>query len=103
CALFGLTRPAPDGLAVRRRLAPLPRRHIDRMPPHLREAHAQWALTREQPDEEAAERATAIARVLLSAGDEREVAEHHLLAIGIEPRLAALAIARCDPPPPEAA
>jgi hypothetical protein len=99
CGLFGLTRPAPDGLAVRRRVAPLPRRHVDRMPAHLREAHAAWALSREQPDELAAERATAIARVLLSAGDERDVAEHHLLAIGIEPRIASLAIARCELPP----
>jgi hypothetical protein len=99
CGLFGLTRPAADGLAVRRRLAPLPRRHVDRMPAHLREAHVSWALSREQPDELAAERATAIARVLLSAGDERDVAEHHLLAIGVEPRIASLAIARCDPPP----
>lgn len=103
CGLFGLTRPAADGLAVRRRLAPLPRRHVERMPAHLREAHASWARSREQPDEQAAERATAIARVLLSAGEERDVAEHHLLAIGFEPRIAALAITRCDPPPPDAA
>lgn len=99
CALFGLTRPAADGLAVRRRLAPLPRRHVERMPEHLRAAHAEWTQHRDAPAEADLERATAIARVLRSAGDERDVAEHHLLAIGVEPRLAALAIARCDPPP----
>jgi hypothetical protein len=97
CGLFGLTRAAPDGLAVRRRLAPLPRRHVERMPPHLRTAHEDWAPMRQQPDELALARATSIARVLLSAGDEPEVAEHHLLAIGVQPRLAALALHRCSP------
>jgi hypothetical protein len=99
CSMFGLTRPAPDGLGVRRHVAPLPRRHVERMPPHLRAAHAEWIAGRGQPAEMALERATAIARVLRSAGDERDVAEHHLLAIGVEPRLAALALARCDEPP----
>jgi hypothetical protein len=102
CGLFGLTRPASDGLAVRRKLAPLPRRHVDKMPPHLQAAHADWAPHRQQPDELALARATAIARVLLSAGDEPEIAEHHLLALGVAPQLAALALARCEPFPDEA-
>jgi len=97
CSLFGLTRPVDDGLGVRRKLVPLPRRLIDRLPPHLQAAHAEWTPVRQQPDELMLARATAIARVLLGGGDEPEVAEHHLLAIGVPPRLAALALHRCEP------
>ncbi len=101
CAMFGLTRSSTEGLAVRRKLAPLPRRLLDKLPPHLQAAHAEWTPARRQPDELALARATSIARVLLSAGDEPEIAEHHLLAIGIAPRLAALALGRCEPFPGE--
>lgn len=101
CALFGLTRTSDDGIVVRRKVAPLPRRLIDKLPAHLQVAHAEWAPARQQPDELALARATSIARVLLSAGDEPEIAEQHLIAIGVQPRLAALALGRCEPFPDE--
>ena len=46
CVDFRLARPhGPGALAVRRRLAPLPRRHLDRLPPSLQARHAEWSAS----------------------------------------------------------
>jgi hypothetical protein len=43
CDRFGLLqRPSPDHLAVRRFVGPLPERHIARLHPSLRDAHAAY-------------------------------------------------------------
>ena len=101
CAMFGLTRSSTDGLGVRRKLAPLPRRLLDKLPPHLQAAHAEWTPVRQQPDELALARATSIARVRAQRRRRaRGSPSTHLLAIGVSPRLAAAArLGRCDPFP----
>ena len=43
CAMFGLAQPTRTGLAVRRRVPPLAARHLERLPSHLKEAHADWS------------------------------------------------------------
>ena len=45
CEMFGACRIArgPDTVSVRSVLAPLPRRHLDRLSPELRTLHGTWA------------------------------------------------------------
>lgn len=95
CAMFGLARSTPAGFHVRRRVPPLPRRHLDRLPPHLQRAHGDWTRSTSPPEEELLARATTIARVLLSGDVEPDVVEHRLIAVGVAPNLAALAMERC--------
>jgi hypothetical protein len=40
--MFGVAQSGRGALAVRRVLPPVSQRHLDRMPPHLREAHGAW-------------------------------------------------------------
>ena len=40
--MFGIAQSVRGSLATRRMLPPVSQRHLDRMPPHLREAHAGW-------------------------------------------------------------
>jgi hypothetical protein len=40
--MFGVAQSGRGALAVRRVLPPVSQRHLDRMPPHLREAHEGW-------------------------------------------------------------
>jgi hypothetical protein len=50
---FDMARIVGDGLAVRRKLPPLPRRHVLRLPPHLAERHRallEATLQRREPD-----------------------------------------------------
>jgi hypothetical protein len=44
--MFGVAQTARTGLAVRRVLPPVPQRHLQRMPPHLRSAHDDWLRDR---------------------------------------------------------
>ncbi|MFM8627093.1 MAG: hypothetical protein ACKOCC_09150 [Actinomycetota bacterium] len=48
CEMFGACRTSADGstIAVRRALAPLPRRHLARMPAILRDHHDAWSTRR---------------------------------------------------------
>lgn len=89
---FGMARPGPDGLEVRRRLPPLSPRHLNRLPVSLREAHRAWVTPPEDLHREH-ERAHAAATGLIAVGDEPELVEQHLRAMGIHPRLAAQAVA----------
>lgn len=91
CILFGAAQPIPDGLAVRRRLPPVAERHLARMPPHLRDAHRSWSVRSCTIDDLA--RGTALAEVMVAAGDDVEVVERQLLAVGVPP---AAATAACD-------
>jgi hypothetical protein len=43
CTIFGLAQFVGDALAVRRRVPPLPQRHLQRLPQALQMAHAVWA------------------------------------------------------------
>jgi hypothetical protein len=86
CVLFGVAQPVPDGLAVRRRLPTVSMRHLSRMPAGLQERHAQWTVRRATlPD---VERGRALATVMLAAGDDPEVVERQLLALGVSPEAA---------------
>ncbi|MBI4935637.1 MAG: hypothetical protein HY828_17280 [Actinobacteria bacterium] len=89
CVLFGVAQPVPDGLAVRRRLPTVSMRHLSRMPAGLQARHAQWTVRRASlPD---LERGRALASVMLATGDEPEVVERQLLALGVSPEAAVLA------------
>jgi hypothetical protein len=91
---FGMARIGDDGLHVRRRLPPLGTRHLSRLPRTLRDAHRDW-LAHDPTDslQRDHERAHAAATGLLQIGDEPELVEQHLRAMGITPRLAAQAVA----------
>ena len=83
CVLFGVAQPVPDGLAVRRRLPVVSMRHLSRMPAGLQARHAMWTVHRATlPD---LERGRALAAVMLAAGDDPEVVERQLLALGVSP------------------
>jgi hypothetical protein len=50
CVRFGMARRAgTDHLAVRRVAGPLPRHHVDRLPPQLKELHSSWLGRAPQP------------------------------------------------------
>ncbi|MFM7045568.1 MAG: hypothetical protein ACKO27_12535 [Ilumatobacteraceae bacterium] len=89
CVLFGTTQPVPDGLAVRRRLPPVAERHLARMPPHLRDEHRAWTVRSVHLDDLG--RAHALATAMLGAGDDPEVVERQLMAVGVPPAAAAVA------------
>ncbi len=85
CIMFGAAQPVPGGLAVRRRLPPVAGRHLARMPEGLRAQHACWADRRTVGD---TERARALAEAMVAAGDDPEVVERQLLAVGVSPAAA---------------
>jgi hypothetical protein len=89
---FGMARLGDDGLYVRRRLPPLSPRHLNRLPASLRDAHRAWTAGTDDLAREH-ERAHAAAAGLVAIGDEPELVEHHLRAMGIHPRIAAQAVA----------
>jgi hypothetical protein len=74
CVMFGLARPTPDGLAVRRRVPNITRRQLERLPAQLVLDH----------DEHAQRNCSSDAARVLDA----------LLAAGVAPRLAAMATER---------
>jgi hypothetical protein len=97
CVLFGAAQPISGGLAVRRRLPPVTTRHLQRMPEHLRRAHASW--TRTVVDQTELERGLVLAAAMVAVGDDLDVVERQLLGLGVPPHaaLAALAASRRAP------
>jgi hypothetical protein len=93
CVLFGMAYLSPSELAVRRKVAPLAARHIERLPPHLRAAHRAWER-RDEHMESDRSRAEAIAEVLLRAGDDAEGIERRLLMMGLGPQAVRVAMRR---------
>jgi hypothetical protein len=90
CVLFGVAQPIPDGLAVRRRLPPVAGRHLARMPEGLQLQHAAWTVRQATlPD---LERGLALATAMVAAGDDPEVVERQLLAVGVPPAAAVEAL-----------
>ncbi|MGD9996156.1 MAG: hypothetical protein AB7L17_16605 [Ilumatobacteraceae bacterium] len=87
CVLFGAAQPVSGGLAVRRRLPPVANRHLQRMPPYLREAHQAWAKRSVSTATELA-RARTLCHAMLVAGDPAEALERQLLGLGVAPPLA---------------
>lgn len=92
CVLFGVSQPVPGGLAVRRRLPPVAARHLARMPEGLQRRHDTWTVrTATLAD---LERGLALAKAMIDAGDEPDVVERQLLAVGVPPAAATAAAAQ---------
>ncbi|MFT3852961.1 MAG: hypothetical protein QM733_09510 [Ilumatobacteraceae bacterium] len=90
CVLFGVAQPYDGSLAVRRRLPPVAGRHLLRMPSSLRETHAEWIRPRHEPAAATGaqdERARIFVAAMTALGDEPEVIERQLLALGFNPTL----------------
>ncbi|MFM7685810.1 MAG: hypothetical protein ACKPDI_07795 [Actinomycetota bacterium] len=92
CILFGASQPVADGLAVRRRLPPVATRHLVRMPEHLQHLHRAWAVRTTTVDE--LERGLTLARAMFEVGDDPEVVERQLLAVGVSPNAVVTALER---------
>lgn len=90
CVLFGVSQQVPGGLAVRRKVPPVAHRHLARMPDSLRDMHEQWQ--RHEYSLSDLQRGRTLAEVMLSAGDDPEVIERHLLAVGVSPAAALEAV-----------
>jgi hypothetical protein len=91
CVLFGVSQPVPDGLAVRRRLPPVAARHLARMPAGLQQLHDTWRVREVSIDD--LERGRVLAEAMVAAGDDRDVVERQLLALGVSPAAAVEVVA----------
>lgn len=80
CVMFGLAHQTSDGMAVRRRVPAIAHRHLRRMPESLQTEHETWHQTVSLDD---LTRAHQLAIAMLDAGDEPEVIEHQLTALGV--------------------
>lgn len=87
CVLFGVAQPISGGLAIRRRLPPVAHRHIQRMPEHLRRAHAAWQRSA-APSASDIDRAQILSAAMLAVGDDPDVVERQLLGLGVSPMTA---------------
>ena len=56
-----------------------------RMPPHLRQAHQQWSVPTTRISLADLERARVLAEAMVETGDEPDVVERQLLALGVTP------------------
>lgn len=101
CQLFGMSQAMPGGgLAVRRKVPPVAARHLSRMPAQLQAMHTQWQVRECALTD--LERGCAIAVAMVAAGDDPELVERQLLAVGVPPaaavEAATLALAGCASP-----
>lgn len=87
CVMFGVARLDGSELAVRRHLPHVAGRHLIRMPYGLQAAHRAWTDTSDTATEQRA-RANRLAEALVLTGDDPDMVERHLLAVGVSPRLA---------------
>jgi hypothetical protein len=91
CVKFEVARwQAPQVLGVHRRLPPLPRRYLLRIPPRLQRLHDAWiaAQGRLPGFEEHRRRARRLAVGLLELGESIDTMEAQLLRWGVHPALA---------------
>ena len=116
---FDLAQEAGGGLAVRRRIPPINRRHVRRLPVHLQRAHEEWlaAQLAEPPLEAERRNSRRLALTLVELGEDLDGTERTLGAAGFHPTVCressawawdrhrqarAEAIAGADPEPPVA-
>lgn len=92
CARFGLLEIRPHGIRVRRRLPDLSALQVDRLPPHLRQAHQRERGARAHSVDELRERARGFALSLLDQGASPLDAERDLHRRGVHPAMAADAL-----------
>jgi hypothetical protein len=88
---FELARPEDDGaLAIRRKLPPLNRRQVLRLPPALQSAHARWQEQQLHVPtaEELRRRGRLLALSLVELGEDLEATERQLLRWRYHPALA---------------
>ncbi|HUO48541.1 MAG TPA: hypothetical protein VMU09_06890 [Acidimicrobiales bacterium] len=91
CITFELARCTPEGtLGVRRRIPPLPRRHLLRLSPQLQEHHRRWttAQARTPALEAHRTRARRLALGLREVEPDRDQAEAQLVRWHVHPALA---------------
>lgn len=88
CVMFGAAQPVDGALAVRRRLPPVARRHLARMPEGLRVIHHQWQTIESHGDHDNDRRARLLAEAMHRAGDDVGVVERQLVALGVPPLVA---------------
>ncbi|MGH8975153.1 MAG: hypothetical protein ACRD0C_18365 [Acidimicrobiia bacterium] len=84
---FDLVQELDGGLAVRRRLPPVNRRHIRRLPVHLQRAHEEWmsAQLRDPAGEAERRNSRRLALTLVELGEALDVTERTLGAAGFHP------------------
>ena len=75
----------------RRRVPPVALRHLSRMPPQLQAMHQQWTVRTSTVTD--LDRGVALATTMVAAGDDTEVVERQLLAVGVSPAAAIEALA----------
>lgn len=91
CCQFGVaTCAGSNGLAVRRKLPPLTRHQVDRLPPELQEAHRDWqaAELRSPTADQQRRRARSLALTLFELDDDLEATERQLHRWRFHPALA---------------
>lgn len=92
CTRYGVARHlGDDRLAVRRRLTPLPERHVRRLPGSLQVQHQRWKATAAAGPgtiEVVRKRARWLALELAATNPERESLERCLVGHGVHPALA---------------
>jgi hypothetical protein len=96
CCQFEVARPTDDGaLEVRRKLPPLNRRQVARLPDALRVGHDAWqrAQLGGPPIEEIRQRARQLALSLVELGEDAESVERQLQHWRFHPALASQATA----------
>ncbi len=92
CIMFGLAHQRSDGYAVRRMLPDVARRHLSRMPSVLQQEHDRWLEAARGHRLEVLQRARSLAVAMLDAGDDAELIEPQLVAVGIPDTTAAEAV-----------
>lgn len=92
CIMFGLAHQRSDGYAVRRLLPDVARRHLSRMPPALQNEHERWLEAARGHRLEVLQRARSLAVAMLDAGDDADLIEPQLVAVGIPDTTAAEAV-----------
>ena len=91
CVKFDMAlRREPSTLAVRRRMAPLPRRLLVRLPAVLQESHRRWlaAAQRAPTVDEVRRKARRMAMSLFDAGEHDSSVELELMRFGVHPAIA---------------
>ena len=90
CVQFDMARVVDEDFEVRRKLPPLNRRQVQRLPDHLRESHEQWqaAQLRIPPGESSRRRARALAMSLLELDADAAAVEQRMTACGVPAGLA---------------
>lgn len=91
CVMFQAARPlgtGTPGWQVRRRLPTVPQRHLRRLPERIQEQHAAWD---HKIGNDEVDRARRLAEAMVDAGDDHDLVEPQLLAVGVPPAAASRA------------